>query len=298
MTEYCFLNGKILPLAEAKVGVEDIGLLRGYGIYDGLAAFDGKPFHFTDHWNRFLSGAHILNLSVPVTEEKAERMIEEIVVKSSYGKRANVRLILTGGKTLNGIEYNFEDSTFYIIAEKWESLPQDYYENGAKLITHRHMRELPEYKTINYIRAVNLQDFRKKEKAVEILYTYDSEILECATSNIFIVKNGILITPAENILKGITRKVVLELARLSLSMSNEQAEKISTQNELILGLEECPVTEEELKTADEVFITSSFKDIVPIVKIDNFEIGNGQVGPITRDLMVKFAKIISSQIIS
>ena len=65
-------------MEEAKVGVEDIGLLRGYGIYDGLAVFNGKVFHFADHWNRMLSGAHILNLNVPITEEKAEKIIEEL----------------------------------------------------------------------------------------------------------------------------------------------------------------------------------------------------------------------------
>lgn len=275
MNQYCFLNGKILPLEEAKIGIEDIGLLRGYGIYDGLAVFKGKVFHLTDHWNRLLSGARVLNLKVPITKEKAGRIIEALAIKNKFTERANVRIILTGGQTLGGIEYDFENPTFYIITEKWESLPQDFYKSGTKLVTYRHMRELPEYKTINYIRAVNLQNFRKKEQAVEILYTYDGEILECATSNIFIVKNKTLITPAINVLKGITRKVVLELA----------GDKYK--------IEERPIQEEELKIADEIFITSSFKDIVPIVKVDNFAVANGQVGPITRDLMGEFAKIIN-----
>jgi len=272
MQEYCFLNGKILPTAEAKIGVEDIGLLRGYGIYDGLAVIKGEPFRFADHWNRFLSGAHILNLNVPVTEEKAEKVIKELAVKNGYTERANVRIILTGGKTIGGIEYDFENPTFYILVEKWESLPQVLYEKGARLITYKHMRELPEYKTTNYIRAVVLQNFRKEEKAVEILYINDGEVLECATSNIFIVKNKSVITPAENMLKGITRKVVLELA----------------QNKY--KIEERVVNEEELKTADEVFITSSFKDIVPIVKIDDFEVADGKIGPVSKDLMERFAE--------
>jgi branched-subunit amino acid aminotransferase/4-amino-4-deoxychorismate lyase len=71
MTQYCFLNGEIMPVEEAKVSVLDIGLLRGYGIYEGVAAFGGVPFRFADHWNRFLSGAHILNLNIPITEETA-----------------------------------------------------------------------------------------------------------------------------------------------------------------------------------------------------------------------------------
>jgi branched-subunit amino acid aminotransferase/4-amino-4-deoxychorismate lyase len=257
------------------VGVEDIGLLRGYGIYDGLAVVKGKSFRFTDHWNRLLSGAHALNLNVPITEEKAEKIIEELVVKNGFTDRAIARFILTGGYTSGGIEYDFETPTFYILVEKWEPLPESLYQNGGKLITYRHTRELPEYKTTNYIKAVNLQNWRKEEKAIEILYTYDGEILECATSNIFIVKNKTLITPAENVLKGITRKVVLEIAKDKYK------------------IKERSIAEEDLKIADEVFITSSFKDIVPIVKIDDFEVVDGKVGPITKELMGEFANVIN-----
>ncbi len=275
MNQFCFLNGQIIPLEEAKISVLDIGLLRGYGVYDGIAGIGGKPFRFSDHWNRFLSGAHVLNLNVPITEETAEKKIIELLEKNNLKDRANIRMILTGGNTIAGIEYDFEKPTFYILTEKWESLPKEYYDSGAKLITYPYIREMPEYKTINYIRAVNLQNFRKEEKAAEILFVKDGEVLECSTSNIFIVKDKKLITPAENILKGITRKAVLEIA-----------------SGLDIIIEERIVFEEELKTADEVFITSSFKDIVPIVKIDDFKIGNGEVGQITSELMDKFTGYI------
>ena len=264
-----------MPVDEAKVGVEDIGLLRGYGLYEGLMAFDGKPFRFADHWDRFLSGAHVLNLNVPVTQEKAEKVIGEILQKSGLNNRANLRMILTGGKAINGIEYDFDNPTFYILAEEWKHPLAEIYEKGTKLITYKTMRELPEYKTTNYIRAVNLQNFKKEEKAIDILYVCDGEVYECATSNIFIVKNKVIITPEENILKGITRKVVLELAEGKYE------------------IEKRPIEEGELKTADEVFITSSFKDVVPVVKIDDFAVAGGEVGPITKDLMAKFRAYIS-----
>jgi len=274
-----------MPLEEAKVGIEDIGLLRAYGIYDGLATFNGKPFRFTDHWNRFIDGAHALNLNIPITEDSCEKKITEIVEKSGLnppaGGRATIRMILTGGQTIEGINYNFENSTFYITAEKFESLPEKYFKKGAKLVTYNHLREMPKHKTINYIQAVNLQNWRKEEKAVEILYVNDGEVLECTTSNIFLVKNKTLITPAENILGGITKKVVLELA-----------------GKAGYEIEERIVYQDELKTADEIFITSSFKDVVPMVKIDDFEIADGKVGEITKDLMVKFAELISLQPLS
>jgi len=278
MNEYCYLNGEIVLLKDAKVGVLDIGILRGYGIYEGLAAHNGKVFRFADHWNRLLSGAHLLNLNVPITEEKAEKICEQLLEKNFGKDRANIRIILTGGDTIDGIDYDFEKPTFYIVAEKWTSLPSEFYSDGAKLVTYRHLRELPEYKTTNYIRAVNLQNFRKSENAVEILYTYDGDVLECATSNIFIVKNGTLITPDENILKGITRKVVLELA---------DRNKIPVEARTVL--------ETELKTADEVFITSSFKDIVPIVKVDDYEIGTDKVGDLTKKISEEFDNILEKR---
>jgi len=276
MNQHCFLNGKIMPMAEANVNVLDIGLLRGYGVYEGIAGINGKPLRFVDHWNRFLSGAHVLNLNVPITEEKAEKVIVELLEKNNQTDRANIRFILTGGQTIGGIEYDFEKPTFYIVTEKWEALPQGLYTEGAKLVTYRHLRELPEYKTINYIRAVNLQNWRKEEKALEILYTHDGDVLECATSNFFIVKDKTLITPSENVLKGITRNITLELAGENYK------------------IEERPIREEELKTCDEAFITSSFKDIVPITKIDDFKVGDGQVGSVTKNLMARFASALNS----
>jgi branched-subunit amino acid aminotransferase/4-amino-4-deoxychorismate lyase len=134
---------------------------------------------------------------------------------------------------------------------------------------------MPEIKTTNYIRAVNLQSLMKEQGALEILYTHDDEVLECATSNFFLVKDNVLITPAEGVLEGITRKIVLELAEGDYKIERRKVAKAD------LGL------------ADEIFITSSFKDIVPIVKIDDFAIGDGKVGPVTRDLMDKFAKYLA-----
>ncbi len=275
MNRYCFLNGEIMPIGEAKVGVEDIGLLRGYGIYDGLAVINGKPFRFADHFARFLAGAHALGLNLPVTEESCEKKIIEICERSGFRERANVRMILTGGPTIGGIEFDFENPTFYITAENWQSLPEEYYEAGAKLLSYRYKREMPEHKTINYITAVKLQNWRKEERAVEILYTYDGEIYECATSNICLVKDGTIITPAEEVLGGVTLKVVLELAET-----------------LGYKVERRRVYEDELKTADEIFITSSFKDIVPIVNIDGEAVGGGKVGEKTRNLSLAFKQKI------
>ena len=278
---HCFLNGKIVSIDEAKVSVLDIGLMRGYGVYDGLAAINGKPFRFADHWQRFTNSAHALSLNIPITEEGCEKKVIELLEKSGLSNtRANVRMILTGGQTISGIEYDFENPTFFITVEKWQPLGQELYSQGAKLVTYRYKREMPEHKTINYITGVMLQSWKKEEGAIEVLYTYDGEVLECATSNICIVKDGKLVTPAENVLGGITLKAAFELA-----------------SEMGLETERRIIHESELREADEVFITSSFKDIVPVVKIDDFEVGKGEgkgkVGYVAEKLNLKFAELLN-----
>jgi branched-subunit amino acid aminotransferase/4-amino-4-deoxychorismate lyase len=275
MTKYCFLNGEVLPEQDAKILIIDIGLLRGYGVYDGLAVILGKPIRLTDHWQRFVRGAKALNIKVPVSEEFLNEKIIEIVEKSGFSTRANIRIILTGGETISGIGYDFDKPTFCVTLDEWKALPKENYENGAKLITYSYRREMPEIKTTNYITAVNLQSLIKKQGALEILYTHDGEVLECATSNIFLVKDNVLITPVEGVLEGITRKIVLELAEGDYKIERRKVAKA------------------DLGAADEIFITSSFKDIVPIVEIDDFAIGDGKVGPVTRDLMDKFAKYLA-----
>ena len=274
MSHYCFLNGEVVPLEEGKVSVSDIGLLRGYGIYDGLIVIKGKVLRFADHWQRFVRGAEALNLKIPVTEKLLEKKIIEIAERSGLSTRSNIRLILTGGETLEGIEYDFDEPTFYVTVGKWSPLPNECFKNGAKLISHDYQREFPEIKTINYITGVNLQNNMKAEGAIEILYKHNGLILECATSNIFLVKDKMLIMPEANVLEGVTSKIVQELAGSKYKIDKRD------------------VREEELNSADEVFITSSFKDVVPISQIDSFTVKSNGVGPVTKDIMERFAKYL------
>ena len=171
---------------------------------------------------------------------------------------------------MSGIEYDKAKPTFYILAEEYVSLPAVLYTSGASLITHEHQRFLPEYKTINYITAVQLQKERKEKGAIEILFVSNGLVLEAATSNIFIVKDGVVITPKNNVLMGITRRVTIELAQK------------------IYKVVERDVTTLELFSADEVFITASYKEIVPIVSVDSKVISDGKVGKVTQSLMKLF----------
>jgi branched-chain amino acid aminotransferase len=268
----CYINGEFVPLENAKIGVYDLGVLRGFGIYEGITAFSGEPFHFDDHWERFLRSAELLGLQIPATSDEVRDAMRALVKNNTTGLRAIIRMVLTGGEAEGGLEHVPGRETLYIVTEQFVPFPAVLYEQGGHLISHDHQRFMPGAKTIGYITAVMLQSKRKASKAIEILYTHGDRVLECATSNIFIVHGGIVITPETDVLKGITRNVTIDLAREAYTV------------------EERSVTIEELLAADEVFMTSSFKDIMPIVSLDEHTLGNGAPGPVTKDLMRRFAE--------
>ncbi len=276
MEPYCYFNGAVIPLTDAHVRPDDLGMLRGFAVYEGITAIDGVPFHFHDHYERLEHSTGALELAIPFTEEEILSGITELLQKNVPTGRASIRLILSGGQAVGGIEYKEENTLLYVLAEPATPMPDAWYTDGVSLITAEHDRFMPEYKTTAYITAVLLQKARKASGAAEILYTSGDTILECATSNIFIVKDGCVYTPDSYILKGITRNVAIEM--------------LSTDHTVVQG----EVTVQDLEDADEVFITSSFKDIVPVVTIDDVPVGGGVPGPITKKLMADFARALSS----
>jgi len=271
MGQYCFLNGEFVPLSQANVSVEDIGLLRGFGIYEGLITHNRKPFMLAAHLERLRASAGKLSLSVPFSDEEIRDAVRELVERNVPEQHeALVRIILTGGKTIGVIEYDPKTPTFYMLATVFEPLAPDIVENGCSVMLAEYRRELAEVKSINYIKAVLLQKARKEKHALEVVYAIDGRVYEAAGSNVFIVKNGTLITPKEGIVLGITRKVVLDLAR----------DEFPT--------EERAVSTDELFDADEVFISGSFKEVVPVVAIDEKKVGAGVPGRVTRRIIERF----------
>lgn len=271
MEPLAWLDDALTPVSRAAIGVYDLALLRGFGIYEGLAAHDGEPFRFADHYARFQSSAKALGLSIPLDEAAALEAMRAVVRANAPAGRATVRMLLTGGVADGGIVHVTGRERFFILAEPMKPYPAAWYETGATAVTHPHKRALPQYKTIDYIAAVNLQPKLAETKSAEVIYTHDGNVLECTGSNLFAVKDGTLVTPKDDVLFGITRKVTLEVAR-----------------EAGIPVEERVLPLAELLDADEAFITSSFKDIVPLVAVDGSPIGSGSPGPVTRRLMQLF----------
>jgi|SRR3989344_1106762 len=269
--QLCYLNGKLVPVSRAKISINDIGLLRGFGIYEAITTCNRRPFMLSDHLKRFRRSTDRMTLKIPVSNKKIEQALDRLIAHNvKKGKEAVVRMVVTGGTAKGGIEFDHATPTFYILVEELVPLDKKYYSNGSSLTVHEFQRQFPEIKTTNYIQAVLLQAKRRRAGALEILYVANGKVLECATSNFFIVKHGVLITAKKNILEGITRKVTRGVSRPHFA------------------IEEREVSVDEMYNADEAFLTSSFKGVVPVVKVGKRKIGNGSVGPVTKRVMELF----------
>ncbi len=272
MIKYCYHNGKIIPTIKASLSIQDIGILRGYGIFDFATTYHSQPFLLKEHYARLQRSAKRMKLRVPLCYTEIEKIVFELMRKNKM-KEANIRLLITGGETLDGLTYEQRKNTFTILLHEKKPLPAELYLKGGTLMIHEHLRPFFESKTTNYITAIHLQEQRIKQRAIEILYLYQGNILECTTSNFFIFKKNVLVTPKDNVLIGITRNVVLKLAKKAG-----------------FAIEERPLRHEELSEATEAFITSTNKDVLPIVKIGAQRIHSGKVGENTKKLMELFAQ--------
>lgn len=269
MKKYFYLNGKIQDVSKPAVQINDIGLLRGYGVFDFMRTYNGRIFHWDDHFKRFSSSAKTLNMKAPFSKEAVERQIVELIKKNRCQKEeVSIRLVLTGGPTEDGLSH--KKPTFAILLEDVYDFPKTCYQDGAKVITLDYERLLPESKNNNYIWTVKLGELKKQKGAVDLLYTAKGKILEASMANIFIFKGATLITPKDGVLQGITRKIVMRLGKSRFK------------------IEEREVKTGELESATEAFLSSTNKLIMPIVQVDNRKIGDGKVGENTKILMAKY----------
>ena len=273
MPDLCYINGKIVPPEEASIGIKDIGLLRGYACFDFFRTYNGKPFRLPEHLQRFRSSADELHLPVKQSDTELTDLILDLL-KQSGKQEAGIRLVLTGGYATDSM--SISEPNFIVSIEDLPGYSKEIYESGVKLITSEYQRGTPRSKTTEYLNAVRLEPLKKEQGAFDILYYFGEEVLEITRHNFFIFKDGALVTPKEHILLGITRQLVIELA------------------DGHFPIDERKVHIDELKQADEAFCCGTTKAIVPVVKIDDFTIGNGKVGANTRQLMELFNAYVNA----
>lgn len=272
MKNYCYFDGKIVDIRKPHLPLDDIGVLRGFGVFDFFRIYNSKPFLLDEHYKRFVNSAKLIGFKLPISKDKLEVVLQSLLKKNKM-KDAHVRMVLTGGRVKDGILPS--KPTFYILFEERKDLPHNLYTKGASLMVYEHQRLLPQAKTTNYFQAVQLQAERQRLGAIEILYVDKGKVLEAATSNIFIVKKGVVITPKDNVLYGITRNLVIRLAK---------KEK--------LKVVERDIKVDELYKADEVFLSATNKKVLPIVKINGKKIGNGRPGDITLRLLERYEEFV------
>ncbi len=196
--------------SEASVGVADLGLQRGYAVFDYVRTYNGKLFHFHEHFERLRKSSSALHLALPYAEDETSAIAEQLISESDL-KNPAVRLILTGGYAYGSVA--IDRPNFIMTAENLPSYPGDLYTHGGKIITFEYQRELPRVKTINYMNAIRLEPLKQQKSAFDILYYYRNRVTECPRNNFFIFHGDTLITPKDNILLGITRKLILRLAQ-------------------------------------------------------------------------------------
>ena len=265
MARLCYINGEIMPASEGSIGIADIGFQRGYGVFDYGRTYNGKLFHFDENIERLSHSASELHLKLPVSDGKIFEIVGQLIAGSDL-KMPAVRMMLTGG-------YNesLENPNFIIIAEELLTYPDEIYEKGIRMITYEFQRELPHIKSLNYLNAIRLQPLISGRNATDVLY-YSKErgVTEGPRNNFFVFSDDKLVTPGEDVLHGLTRKIVLNLA----------AEHFR--------VEERRMFVEELEKVEEAFVTSTTKGILPVTVIDDKPVGNGEVGERTKILMRSF----------
>ncbi|MEY3432497.1 MAG: hypothetical protein RL131_433 [Bacteroidota bacterium] len=251
----CYSEGKFSRLSDTTLPISDLGIQRGYGIFDFLRVRNTTPLFLADHITRFYQSADQMNMKVDLSSNQLREIILHLIDRNNY-PHSGIRILLTGGDSEDG--YALQKPRLSIQHQPLQPPPDVFSSHGIKLFSYSHQRQLSNVKTTDYIMAIWLQPWLKSLQGDDILYQNDKSVLECPRSNVFMItKNQELITPEEHVLKGVTRKQILDLAQSIGFKTTCRA-----------------VPLEEMMSAEEVFISSSTKRIVPVSEINGKKIGN------------------------
>ncbi|MFO0818667.1 MAG: branched-chain-amino-acid transaminase [Pirellulales bacterium] len=274
-----YIAGKLYDKEDAKISVYDHGLLYGDGVFEGMRSYSGKVFRLAEHLDRLWDSAKAILLEIPMTKEQMAQAVYD-TLRANQIEDGYIRLVVTRGAGSLGLDPNRTSNPQVIIITDFIALyPREYYEKGLELVTASTIRNhpaalSPRIKSLNYLNNIMAKIEGLKAGCVEaMMLNHKGEVAECTGDNIFIITRGELLTPPidAGILEGITRNAVLEIAR-----------------DCGITTREIPITRHDVYVADECFLTGSAAEVIPVVKVDNRVIGNGQPGPITQDLIRRF----------
>ncbi len=283
MSPPIYINGKYFSKEDAKISVYDHGLLYGDGVFEGMRTYSNKVFRLVEHIDRLYESAHAILLTIPMSKQEMIDAVKKTVELSGLSD-SYIRLVVTRGSGSLGLDPNrTSDPQVIIIVDLIALYDRKYYDEGLKIITASTIRNhpaalSPRIKSLNYLNNIMAKLEGLQAGCMEaIMLNHKGEVAECTGDNIFIVKKGQLLTPSADsgILEGITRNAILELA-----------------NTLKIPARETTLTRHDLLVADECFLTGSAAEVIPVVSIDSRPIGDGKVGPTTKQLMIEFKKLV------
>ncbi len=261
---YCYFNGELLMYEELYLHLSDLAFQRGYGVFDFFRSRKGEIPWLKDYRDRLFSSLEKAGIESDLNEEQFESIIHDLQLKNGL-KNGAFKVIVTGGYSDN-LESVTGKANVVIMNLEWKKPPAEAFEKGVNLISEKFVRPNPEIKSLYYLNTLRLQKKLCEYKAVDILF-HTEIISEASRANLFFIKEGQIYTPASNILKGITRKQVLALNE------NIRVEDIQSDH---------------LYDFDEIFMTSTSRDVTPVIMVEGKAIGKGTPGPVTREIMAAF----------
>lgn len=276
---WIYLNDRFVPKDEAVVSVFDHGYLYGDGVFETMRAYQGKVLLLTNHLARLERSAFALGISLPVSCERLADLVREALTQNQL-QEAYLRVTVSRGPGEIGLDPALcKAPTLVIIAKPFQPYPDSFYTHGVSVMIAKTRRNSPEAipphaKSLNYLNNILANMEAKTAGAHEaLLLNHRNEVTEGTTSNVFVVREGRLRTPAIDcgILAGLTRGVILKLAR-----------------DRGIETDEVRLTANDLYDADECFLTSTTQEVLPVTRVDGKMIGTGRPGELTRQLHASF----------
>lgn len=283
MSPKVYISGKLYEKADAKISVFDHGLLYGDGVFEGIRVYSGRIFRLEQHVDRLYASAKAIHLQIPMTREEMARAITE-TTEGNQLRDGYIRVVVTRGAGSLGLDpRRTTDPQIIIIADTISLYPEELYEHGLKIITAATIRSHPNtvnprVKSLNYLNNIMAKIEGTNAGCLEaLMLNHKGDVAECTGDNIFMIREGEIHTPSTDsgILEGITREAVIELAR-----------------EAGYTVVERTMDRYDVYNADECFLTGTAAELIPVVECDGRAIGDGKPGPITRDLLQRFRKLV------
>jgi len=281
-----YLNGAYVDADEAKVSVWDHGYLYGDGAFEGIRAYGGRIFKLQEHIRRLYHSAHSLQIELPLTEDDMMKAVIETCRRNGL-TAAYIRLVISRGDgDLGIVPRKFtKGGTVVIIAERMALYPPETYEKGMRVVTASTRKNYNaacngQIKSLNYLNNILAKIEAIQAGAPEaLMINSEGFVTECTTENIFILRNGVLVTPPVyvGLLKGITRDTVMDLAR---------ARSMEVKEE--------PFCVHDIYVAEECFVTGTGAEIIPVVNLDGRSIGGGKPGSVTLGLLEDYRNLTMS----